>query len=140
MSSSNWLVGRVDVRGSRRFGRGIPPRAGLVAVISTCAALAFAGSASAQPQTVTTGPPIAITSTGAEVSITFNPGGTAVGYQVLAGPTGGPLTSVEGGLRFCNGCTGTADVTETVGLSNLTPNTSYTYQAEVIEFDNDATT
>ncbi|MGO9961316.1 MAG: hypothetical protein ACLP50_35980, partial [Solirubrobacteraceae bacterium] len=88
--------------------------------------------------TVTTGPPIAVTTTGAEVSITFNPGGASVGYQVLVGPTGGPLTSDEGFLR--GPFSGTDDINKTIGLSNLMPNTSYTYQAEVVEFDNDATT
>jgi hypothetical protein len=112
-------------------------RGGVVAVLSACAALAFATPALAQT-TVTTGPPIAVTTTGAEVSITFNPGGAGVGYQLLVGPTGSPLTSQEG---FLTGpFSGTDDVNETVGLSNLMPNTSYTYQAEVVEFDNDATT
>jgi len=137
MSSSSPLVHRVDARGRPWLcRRGILSRVGLVVLSSACATLAFAGSAWAQ--TVTTGPPVAVTTTGAEVSITFNPGGTAVGYQVLVGPTGGPLTSQEG---FLTGpFSGTADVNETVGLTNLMPNTSYTYQAEVVEFDNDATT
>ncbi len=137
MRSSRWALNHPDKRGRRqRFGRGIVPRVGLIALCSACATLFLAASASAQ--TVTTGPPIAVTTTGAEVSITFNPGGTAVGYQVLVGPTGGPLTSQEG---FLTGpFSGTADVNETVGLTNLMPNTSYTYQAEVVEFDNDATT
>src|SRR5450755_1678713 len=137
MSSSSPLVHRVDARGRPWLcRRGILSRVGLVVVVLACATLAFAARALAQ--TVTTGPPIAVTTTGAEVSITFNPGGASVGYQVLVGPTGGPLTSQEGFLT----CpfSGIADVNETVGLTNLMPNTSYTYQAEVIEFDNDATT
>lgn len=137
MSSSSSLVHRVDARGRRWLcGRGILSRGGLVVLSSACAMLAFAGSAWAQ--TVTTGPPVAVTTTGAAVSFTFNPGGATVGYQVLVGLTGGPLTSQEG---FLTGpFSGTADVNETVGLTNLMPNTSYTYQAEVVEFDNDATT
>ena len=137
MSSFSSLVNRVDARGRRWLcGRGILSRFGLVVLSSACAMLAFAGSAWAQ--TVTTGPPVAVTTTGAAVSFTFNPGGATVGYQVLVGLTGGPLTSQEG---FLTGpFSGTADVNETVGLTNLMPNTSYTYQAEVVEFDNDATT
>lgn len=137
MSSSGWAFDRGCVGGgTRHSGRTAFARVAVVAVLSVWAILASA--ISAQAQTVTTGPPVAVTTTGAIVSITFNPEGQTVGYQVLVGPSGGPLTSAEG---FLTGpFSGTDDVNETVNLTNLTPNTSYTYQAEVVEFDNDATT
>jgi hypothetical protein len=136
MSSSSGMLTRVHARGRRELsGRGLVRRVGVIAVGSVCSLLMFAGAAAAQ--TVTTGAPVAVTTTGAQVSITFNPGGATVGYQLLVGPTGGPLTP-QGGL---NGpFSGTADITQTVGVTNLNPSTSYTYQAQIVEFDNDATT
>jgi hypothetical protein len=141
LSSSRWELSRLGARGRWTLGLSVARRAGLVALLAACAASALADPAWAQtPATVTTGAPIAVTTTGAVVSITFNPGGNSVGYQVLAGPTGGPLTSVEGGLQGCAACSGTSDVTESVSLTQLAPNTPFTYEAQVIELDNDATT
>jgi len=104
---------------------------GRVALITACAVALLAGTARAQtPPTVSTGQPIAVTTTGAQVSVTINPGGSDTLYQVLYGPTGGPLSSMT---SWQDGGSGNSNETETVTIDQLPPGTSYTYQAQVFQ-------
>jgi hypothetical protein len=107
------------------------PRVGLIVTFAACFSIGLAGSAEAQPPpTVSTGQVVAVTTTGAIVNITVNPQGTDTYYQVLYGPTGGPLTSMTG---FQDAGSGTSDIVETVSVDQLAANTSYTYQASVFQ-------
>ena len=105
-----------------------------VALLAACAAAALAGPARAQtPPTVSTGQPIAVTTTGAVVAVTVNPGGSDTLYHVLFGPTGGPL-SFQAPMSFWNDAgSGTSDAPLTVAIDQLQPNTSITYQAQVFQ-------
>ncbi len=112
------------------------PAAGLILATVTAAG-ALAAPALAQTPTVNTGSATTVTTTGALVTVTVNPDGTDTLYQVLYGPTGGPLSSMSG---LADAGAGTAPVTETVPITQLTPGTAYTFQAQIIEADNGNTT
>ncbi len=125
------------VSGRERLARSRPAAGGAVRRASSGAlriaagsSLAFAATAllaaPAWALTVSTGQPVTITTTGATVNVTVNPGGDASLITVNYGVTGQPLSS-EG--EFSSTDTGTSPETVPVVMDQLQPNTSYTYQA-----------
>ncbi len=115
-----------------------PSRLALGVLVATAVATGVsAAPALAQTPTISTGTATIVSTTGAAVTVTVNPNGTDALYQVLYGPTGGGLTSMSG---LQDAGSGTAPVVETVPIDQLTPGTSYTFQAQVTEADNGIST
>jgi hypothetical protein len=77
-----------------------------------------------------TGAPSALTATSATVSATVNPDGQPATYAFELGVYAGAQTQY--GIVFSGSAgTSTVPVTETLGLSNLQPGTTYAYRVEI---------
>jgi hypothetical protein len=87
-------------------------------------AIAAVSAAAATKPTAITGPVTATSSTSATVTGTLNPNGTATAWHFEYGKT----TSYGTNTASTNAGSGTSDVAASVGLTSLTPNTTYHYR------------
>ncbi len=112
----------------------------VASVAITVAMLPLATPASAQGTwTVTLGVPSSATTTGFVANGTVTPDGEAGFAQIVYEPSGTPITSSSptAGLVIFDAGVSTPQAVS-IAVDQLTPNTSYTYELQATEDDNDA--
>ena len=102
----------------------------VLAVSGAILAVAATDAQASSPPTVSVSAPSSLTTTGALVDVSVDPGGVDTLYQVNYGPSCSQLTQSTG---YMDAGSGTGAVEEPTALSQLSPDTSYCYEAEVFQ-------